>query len=463
MSSTTAAGSGPGAERVPARMRYGYAIGDFGANLAFQVTGFYLLFFFTDVFAVAPALAGSIILYAKIWDAITDPVMGSIADRTKSRWGRFRPYLLFGALPLGLTVFLLFLSPGLGEAGRYFYGLVTFIAFATAITVVNVPFLAMTPSLTRDSHERSVITGYRVFFGILGSLAAAGATLPLVGAFGGTDKVAGFRAVGLVYGAVVALATLVTFFTVRERVADPPRAKVGVKEALGAVLGNGPFLILTAGTFLHMIAMNTMSVVVNYYFKYNLKMEGMIPVAFGSLFVAAGLSLPLFVLISKRTGKKIAYNIGMGIVAAMLVVIFLAGDRTLRIGGLSVPVIFPILVVTGIGLSTNWLSPWSMIPDTVEYAEWKTGVRREGVLYGLFYFVFKFGTALAGYLVGSVLSLYGYVANVEQTARALGGIRIVMTVVPFILLAAGILCISFFPISAERHRKMVSEIEARAR
>jgi len=461
MSKAGELGSLSASDHVPSRMRYGYAIGDFGANLVFQVTGFYLLFFFTDVFGIAPALAGSIILYAKMWDAVSDPIMGSIADRTQSRWGKFRPYLLFGALPLGLVVFLLFMAPDLGETGRFYYGLMTFIAFSTAITVVNVPFLAMTPSLTRDSHERSVITGYRVFFGILGALAAAGATLPLVGVFGGGDQIAGFRAVGLAYGIVVAASTLVTFFTVRERVGRPPREKIGAKEALRAILGNRPFLILTAGTFFHMIAMNIMSVVVNYYFKYNLGMEGMIPVAFLSLFIAAALSLPLFVRISKATNKKTAYNIGMGIVATMLIFIFLAGDRTLQLGGLSIPVILPILLITGIGLSTNWLSPWSMIPDTVEYAEWKTGVRREGVLYGIFYFVFKFGTALAGYVVGSVLSVYGYVANVEQTARALGGIRIVMTVVPFIFLIAGIICISFFPISTEDHRKMVSDIEGR--
>jgi GPH family glycoside/pentoside/hexuronide:cation symporter len=151
----------------------------------------------------------------------------------------------------------------------------------------------------------------------------------------------------------------------------------------------------------------------------------------------------------------------MGIVAGMVVLIYFLGDRSLQIGDRTIPMIIPILIGTGVGLSTNWLSPWSMIPDTVEYAEWKTGVRREGILYGIFYFVFKLGSALAGFLVGSSLGAFGYVANAEQGERALRGIMTVLTVVPFWFLIAGIVCISFFPITSAVHRKMVGEIESR--
>ena len=446
---------------VPTGMKLGYSIGDFGANLAFHTTGFYLMFFFTDVFGILPGLAGTIFLVAKMWDAVSDPIMGTIADNTKSRWGKMRPYLLFGALPLGLAVYLLFYSPNIAPEYKFYYGLISFILFSTTITIVNVPYLALTPSLTLDSHERSVVTGVRVVFGIVGALAAAGATLPLVGLFGGGDQMVGFRTVGMVYGIVVCLVSLISFMTVRERVhlAEPERTSF--RENLKSIVHNRPFIILTLGVFFHMIGMNIMAIVVNYYFKYNLDMEPLIPVAFLALFVTAGASIPLFVYISKKTGKKIAYNIGMGIVAFLLIFIFLFGDASLSLGGTSIPVILVLLVLVGVGLSTNWLSPWSMIPDTVEYSQYKTGLRREGILYGIFYFVFKAGTALAGFMVGRMLDVFGYVANAVQTEGALLGIRILMTLVPMVFLIGGIIVISLYPIDADSHKKMVEEIEKR--
>ena len=446
---------------VPTGMKLGYSIGDFGANLAFHTTGFYLMFYFTDVFGILPGLAGTIFLVAKMWDAVSDPIMGTIADNTRSRWGKMRPYLLFGALPLGAAVFLLFYSPDIAPEYRFYYGLIAFILFSTTITIVNVPYLALTPSLTVDSHERSVVTGVRVVFGIVGALAAAGATLPLVGLFGGEDQVVGFRTVGLVYGVVVCVVSLISFLTVRERVHLTEPVKSSFRENLKSITKNRPFIILTLGVFLHMIGMNIMAIVVNYYFKYNLEMEPLIPVAFLALFVTAGASIPLFVFISKKTGKKNAYNIGMGIVAFMTLFIFLLGDKTLAVGGASIPVILVLLVLVGVGLSTNWLSPWSMIPDTVEYSQHKTGLRREGILYGVFYFVFKAGTALAGFMVGRMLDVFGYVANETQTDGALLGIRVLLTLVPMAFLTGGIIVISLYPIDAESHRKMVEEIEKR--
>ncbi len=164
---------------------------------------------------------------------------------------------------------LLFQSPDLSPGMKYWYGLGAFMFFATTITIVNVPYLALTPSLTLDSHERSVVTGIRVVSGIAGALAAAGATLPLVGLLGGGDQAAGFGRTGILYGAIVAVVTLMSFTTVRERVSHRRREKAGIRENLRVVAQNRPFMILTAGVFMHMIGMNIMAVVVNYFFKYN--------------------------------------------------------------------------------------------------------------------------------------------------------------------------------------------------
>lgn len=446
-------------DRIPFGMKLGYAIGDYGANLAFQTTNFYLLFYFTDVFGIMPALAGTIYLYSKIWNAVSNPVMGYLVDRTNTRWGKMRPYLLFSSIPVALAMTALFYSPDIGSGGKFYYGLAAFIIFCTTATVMNVPFLALTPSMTLDSHERSVVTGYRVFLGIVGSLTAAGATLPLVSAFGGTDKVVGFRSLGIVYGIVIGLSTLICFFSVRERHTQATMENTSLRENIRLIAANRPFIFLTLGTFMHMIAMNIMAVDVNYFFKYNLKAESLIPIAFLCLFITAGFSLPLFVLISKKTSKKFTYNLGMGIVAVVLVFIYLYGERSIMIGNTSIPLTIPLLISAGVGLSTNWLSPWSMIPDTVEYSEWKTGIRKEGILYGVFYFVFMIATALAGFLTGQILSYTGYVANTVQSENTLLGIRIVLTLLPMVFLVLGIVFISLFPIDAALHREIVQQID----
>jgi len=442
-------------DRVPPLMKFGYSSADLGANLAYHSTGFYLMFFFTDVFGILPALAGAIFLYSKVWDAISDPIMGAIADRTKSRWGRFRPYLLFGSVPLGLTIFLLWFAPEISENVRFIYGLATFMLFSTAITVVLIPYHAITPSLTLDSHERSVVLGFRAVFSIIGTLIAAGATLALVGVFGGEDQVIGFRRVGLLYGFIVAGVIIFCFATVRERVRpEEKRRKTSIKEYLNVIGQNPPFIILSLGVLMNMTGMNILAVVVTYFLKYNLNAENLVPVAFVCLFVAAAASMPLFVFISKKTSKKTAYNIGMGIVMAMLLLIFFFGE-------INVWLTIGIFALAGVGLSTNWLNPWSMIADTVEYSQWKTGLRREGILYGVFYFIQKLCTAIGGFLVGTILAYVGYVANVEQTPQALSGIRSVFTLLPSVFLLAGIILISFYPISAALHKKITAEIEMR--
>jgi GPH family glycoside/pentoside/hexuronide:cation symporter len=449
-------------DRVPLGMKLGYGIGDLGANLVFLATLFYALYYFTDILGIPPETAGIIVLASKFWDASIDPVMGNISDRTRSRWGRKRPFLLFGAVPVGITVFLLFYTPDFTRLTggvvdyRIVWALVTYILFCTAIAIVNVPYAALTAAMTRDSHERSVITGYRMTFGIIGTLIAAGATLPLVGLFGGGNQVLGFRTVGLIYGAVIAVATLVAFFATKERVLslEEQGHKTPTKDTIHAVLKNRPFILLLVATLMFMIGMNTVAAVVTYYFKYNLNAEKLVAVANLCIFIPALLSLPLFVFIGKKVSKKFAYNLGMGLVAIMLLFLFFFGEKSLYLT-------FGFLVVAGIGLCTNWLSPWAIIPDTVEYSEWKLGIRQEGILYGIFFFVFKFGAAVAGFLVGKVLDLTGYVANQAQTEAALMGIRSLLTIFPFVFIVAGIVILSFFPIDARTHRRMVEEIRAR--
>lgn len=431
-------------------MKIGYGVGDFAANLVFQSIMLYLMYFFTDVFMLSAAAAGTIFLVSKIWDAVSDPLMGSLCDRTRSRWGRKRPFLLFGAVPLGICFVLLFAAPALSPSGKIIYGLITFLLVCTAYTVVNIPYGALTAAITLDSDERSSITGYRMFFAILGTLAVAGATKPLVAQF--SNPTAGFRIISLCYAVFAVGLTLVTFFSVREdATANTDIGGFDLKETARIVSRNQPFFVLTVGMFCHLTAIGLLAAMVNYYFKYNLNKEGVVPIAFLCLFATAAMAIPFWVWVSKKKGKKTAFNAGMALLAMVLVALYFGK-------ALSIQIIISLFVLGGIGLSTIYLSPWAMVPDTVEYAEWKTGLRREGVLYGLFFFGQKLAAAFAGFIAGQGLELAGYMPNAIQSASALFGIRLLMTIVPTALIVIGMGFISFYPIDQKFHAQIVREI-----
>jgi GPH family glycoside/pentoside/hexuronide:cation symporter len=450
----TAGRESPGSESpLSLGVKFGYGIGDFAFNLVLQSTSLYLIYFFTDVFLIGAAAAGAIVLVSKLWDAVTDPMMGIISDHTRSRWGKKRPYLLFGALPFGLSIFLLFLAPELSPTGKVIYGFLTFILFSTAITVVNIPYGALTAVLTQDAQVRSRLTAFRMTFALIGTLAAAGATKPLAGLL--ATELEGFRMVGGLYGIIAVGFTLISFASVRERIEQQAPKRETLRSYLRVVFANPPFLFLALATFLFMTAINMMAAVVNYYFKYNLSSEGLIPIAFLALFVTAALCIPLFVWISNRRSKRFAFALGMGALGLLLIPLYLFGER-------STVLTLAIFVVAGLGMSTIYLCPWSMIPDTVEYSEWKTGLRREGILYGAFFFCFKAGAALAGALVGLGLDLSGYQANAAQTAQTLEGIRIMISLVPLGFIILGVIVIRFYSITAQRHQQILTEIRARS-
>ena len=440
---------------VPFRMKLGFSVADIGFNIAYQTTALFLLFFFTDVFGITPAFAGAIILYSKIWDAVSDPIMGGIADKTKSRWGKFRPYLLFGAIPLGISMFLLWQSPQLSQAGRNIYGLVMFMLLSTTLTVVVVPYQAMLPTLTSDSKERTSVLGMRSVFSIIGTLIAAGATLILIDLLGGGNIRLGYSMMGLVYGLIIIALTIFCFSMVKERVQiGRTDEKISFKASMAAISKNRPFIVLLVGVLLGVTAVSMQAAVINYFFKYNLNNAGMATVAFLVLFVvAAAVGTPLFVWISKKTSKKAAYNIGMGIMAVMCLFLFFFGEKNiwLTIG---------MLIISGVGLATNWLCPWTMVADTIEYTEWKTGIRREGFQYGIFFLTMKVASALAGFIVGNVLAKAGYIANQAQTDLSLLGIRLNLTLIPALMFVLAIIVISFYGIDAKLHHQIIEELEA---
>lgn len=446
-------------EKVSVSVKMAYGAGDFGANLVFQTVMLYMMYFFTDVFLIGAATAGLISFASKLWDGITDPLMGFISDRTRTRWGSKRPYLLFGSIPLGVLFFLLFFSPEMPESGRVIYALILFLLLNTAYTVVNIPYGALTADITLSSKERSSITGYRMFFAIVATLFVAGATKPLSGMF--EKEAVGFRFVAGIYALLAIGFTLVTFFFVKEKYGSDRQKSdsFSLSEVATIIKNNRPFIHLSLGTVFHLAAVSLIASMVNYYFKYNMQREDFIPVAFLSLLGAAVLSLPLWVYISNKAGKKTAFNLGMSLLGSALVPLYF-------VESFNIALFVPVLIVAGVGMSTIYLSPWSMIPDTVEYSQHKTGLRREGILYGFFYFGQKLAAGLALLVSGFGLDLFGYVqpstgGAALQSAEATEGILVLTTLVPIFFIIIGAFFISRYSITGNMHRNMVEELQSK--
>jgi GPH family glycoside/pentoside/hexuronide:cation symporter len=440
--------------KLPVKVKLGFGVCDLGGNLYFTVVAFWLLNYLTDTVGLAAGLAGTVILIGKIWDAVTDPLVGWLSDRTRSRWGRRRPYILFGAFPLGILMLVMFTNPGLRDQSQLFvWGLAAFCLLGTALTVVNIPYSALTPELTRDFHERTSLNGYRSIFMIMGTLLGAGAALPLVGLF--ASRSTGWTVAGGVFGAVMTITALITFFAVREPAGGQPSRQKGFLASYLLVFKNRAFLSLLAAFLLHITAVTLVSGIMVFYFKYLYLNEPMTTPALLVLLLTTMAFIPVSVRVSRRIGKQRTYLFGLLIIAAACLAIFAFA----HVWGM--PFFFAAGFVAGIGLSTTYTIPWSMIPDTVEYDVAETGTRREGAYYGVWTFVTKIGQALAAFLMGWVLALSGFVPEAAQAPRVLLWIRLIIGPLSALLFVAAAAVLLTYPITEARYRAILERIAIR--
>ena len=432
--------------------KLGYGVGDLSSGLMFQTINFYFLYFLTDVVRLLPQLAGLAVMLGKVYDGVTDPVMGYLSDRTRTRWGRRRPYLLLSAIPFGLAFFLVFLSPALTQTGKFWYALGMFVFLCTWYTVFTVPYAAMTADLTRDYDERTNLTSYRMLFSILGTLIAGAATMIIVG-LKPTEK-DGFAFMGLIFGAVIAVAAIVCFLGTKERAAAADdETTLPFFAGMRLALANRPFRMALVIYLLSQCAMAIVSALLIYYLKYAAGLGEQSSLVFGLLLVVAIASLPLWVKLSAKMGKARAFALGLGIQGtAMLLFALLPTGMPWAV--------YALVVVAGVGTATHFIFPWSMIPDVVEYDQLTTGQRRAGTFYGLWLLTQKVAAATGVMLSGALLGFFGYSAGAEQSARALLGLRLGIGPVPVLLLVAAALLLLRYPINRSAHEAVVRQIEA---
>ncbi|MDR0908941.1 MAG: glycoside-pentoside-hexuronide (GPH):cation symporter [Spirochaetaceae bacterium] len=450
-------------QKLSSKQKLGFGIFDLGGNLLFTLLGFYSQIYLTDTVGLLPAFAGAAIMVGALWDAITDPCMGYLSDRTRSRWGRRRPYLLFGAIPMMLALWYFFSNPTwIGRDGPdavwplFAWAATALMLVKTMSTIINIPYTSLTPELTTDYNEQTSLNGYRFFCSAFGTLLGAAAVGPIVQAFASpgnprpSQDPFGYSMMGLIFGLVIVIVTWITFFSVKEKPVDRSTiSKKGFFATYLAVFKNRPYVILFITYGLHIMAFTLLQGILSYYVEYILHRPNDTFIVLGLLIIVAIVFIPVSILVAKHIGKKRTYQIFFVILPIACMILFFSGHL------LTWPLFLAVVVLAGIGVGFNYVAPFAMVPDTIEYDAIRTGERKEGSYYGMWTFVSKLGAALAGFISGQILNLGGYVAHAEQSASAVMSIRVIIGPIPAIIFIVALILVNFYPLDEKTYNKMI--------
>lgn len=434
--------------------KVGYALGDLACNLIFTTVSMFLMYFYTDVYGLTPIAVSILFLIARVWDGINDPIMGVIVDRTNTKYGKFRPYFLYGAIPFAIVAILCFTVPNFSPTGKLIYAYITYISLGMVYTLVNVPYGALTSALTEDSAERANLSVIRMFFATVGSLIVAFGVPLLTNKLGGGDMVKGYQQTMVIYGIAGALILFFTFATTKERYTVPPTTeKAGFKDIILLLKENKALSILSLVFILMFGVMSIGSAVSIYFFDYVVERPDLFPMfnLIGTLAQVIGyLLLPLML---KKLDK-------VSTVFWLTVATLIFPASMMFLGKEHIVLLFILRIIHGLSYSSTGLM-WSLVPDTIEYGELKTGKRREGIVYSIIGFFFKFGMALGGLIPGFVLSMTGYVAKAQQSPEAIMGIRALNGIIPIILTIGMLVLIKKYPLTESKYKEVIQELHKR--
>lgn len=430
-----------------------FGAGDFACNLYWQSISLYLLFYYTDAVGLSAATAGLIYMVASIWDGLIDPVIGAAADRTRTRWGGYRPYILFGAVPLALAFGLLYYRPPLEGTALVAFVLVAHLLFRSLYAAVNVPYAALTARITQDARERATVAGARMLFATIAGVVVALATQPIAQAVTGRpDGAEGFFVAACLFALIATLVLPLVFATTREEIPAHGPARSGLTRAYWqSVLKNRAFWTLVLGGGFMIACATALGKSVLYYFKYYLQDEAGARAAL-AISAASGLAIvPFWMLVARRVSKRGIWLISCGIYAAGLIAFSLVDIRA----AWQMNVFLVYMQVGTLGLAFSY---WGILPDTVEYGEWRTGVRAEAFIFGLALLFQKVALGLGAGLFGLALDHIGYRPNQVQSPETLHGLKQVMVVLPLLGVAVCAAAMLFNPLRRGVHERLVEEL-----
>ena len=427
-------------ERLTVKEKFAYGLGDTASNIVFQTVMMFLTFFYTDIFGLSAAAVGTMFLLVRILDAVTDPLMGAIADRTQTRWGKFRPYLAALAIPYALISILTFTTPDFSESGKLVYAYITYALLMIMYTAINIPYCALGAVITSNPKERLSVQSYRFVLASAGGLMVSALTLHLVDLLGGGDKARGYQLAVATMSVLGIAMFFICFAYTRERVTPVNDKPQPLATSVKGLFSNEQWLLLSGMTLLIVIGVMTRAAVALYYIKYVLEAEHLstVFVTLGMLGMLIGSGLAP--AITNRVCKIKVYSFCSFSIAVLCIFFYIFGHTSIALA-------FGLHLV--IGLLQQLTTPilWAMLSDTIDYGEWKTGVRTTGLSFSATMFALKLGMAIAGALTGWLLFSYGYVGGQEQSDRAVEGIMVLFTVVPAITATMGAIIIRYYKLN----------------
>lgn len=449
--------------------KIGYGFGDMASSMFWKLFGAYLMIFYTDVFGLPAAVVGTMFLITRIWDSAFDPIVGVVADRTHSRWGKFRPYLLWLAVPFGIIGILTFVTPDWSPAGKLIYAYVTYSLMMMIYSAINVPYASLLGVMSPNPKERNTLSTYRMTFAYIGSFIALLLFMPLVNFFSGNSKELADQQTGWTLAVVViAILCIVLFFGcfawTKERVKPIKETQNPLKEDLKDLFKNKPWWILLGAGVAALVFNSIRDGATVYYFKYFVVEEDYATVSFfGMSFVLSGLYLALgqaaniigviaAAPVSNRIGKRNTYMWAM-IIATVLSVIFYWFDKE----DLIWMFVFQALISVCAGSIFPLL--WSMYADCADYSELKTGNRATGLIFSSSSMSQKFGWAIGTAVTGWLLGFFGFQANAVQSEEAISGIKMFLSFLPAIGTILSVVFISMYPLTENKMKDITTELE----
>ena len=439
-------------ETLTNRVRAGYGIGDYAICLYWSGIGLYLLYFYTDVVGISPILAGWIYALGIGWDAITDPFMGYLAERTKTKMGSYRPFIYYGSIPLALSFVLLFWVPPFEGTVLFSFLILVNLIHRSCFTIVSVPYSSLTARITNDSNERTKLTTARMISASFGTLSMSALAFPLIAYFGGANEAFGFLWLAIISGLIAIALLSVTVYSVREKVDEIVTSNLpNFVSITKTVATNYPFWIV----FGCILILGSTGVMFNknliYFVKYGLELHEYQGLILGVSSGASFLSLPFWAYLALKIGKRETWLISMTIAFIGLLLFFYYPIASLN-------ELLILLALIGVGNGAGGVLFWSMLPDTVEYGEWKSGIRTESSLYGFMTFAQKSSIAVAALILGFLLSGIGFEPNQIQSEETISGMKFMMSWIPICGIIISLVLMYFYPISTKFHGELLQRI-----
>ena len=436
--------------------KFGYGLGDLASNMFWQMFAIFMAKFYTDVFLLGAATMGTMMLVTRIADAFFDPMIGTIADRTVTRWGHFRPYLVWMAIPMAATAVLAFTVPDFTGTSRTVYAYVTLMLMMFAYSAINIPYSALLGVLTPDSRERTSVTSYRFVMALIPVFIIVNTALPMVRHFGGSDTSPhGWQMTMLVYSVIAVLLYFATFAMTRERVQPPPKQETSLASDVKDLLRNRPWVVLCGVGIAALTFGNIRNTVTIYYF------ENVVPDGggyFGPVMTTGAIAFILGVMatspLAKRFGKRNFYLVSMSVTALLTFGFYFVPPENIKL-------VWAANTIINFCAAPTAPLVWAMYADTADYSEWKWGRRATGLVFSAASFAQKLGWAIGGAGAGWLLAYFGYLPNVAQSPRTVHGIIMMMSVIPAIAAVAAVAALWFYEIDEDTVKKMSADLEAR--